>query len=519
MLATTDYQYLNAVLRPAKVKIESLILTAADSKFFVPLQALVASIKLSHDARLVVQDLGLTKTQRDWLERQGVYSIFSQRKQVVPKNVFFWQTWNKPFYLEQLHSVAVNYMFTPIIWIDADCIVTGSLETLDKLAQERFTIFADTASIVHNGFDRGVENATNKDYVYEKYPVNKRLLKGEQPNAGVIGINLNRTEDWLLLRQWQFMVRQSMIDKKLFDKKTAKHVGDQKAISWHDQGCLQWAIEKLGMHHCVLGDVRFNDPVALSNAQSYKEFIGKTERITTTRIAHFPSGNKPYDKFPKKFNPDTSEFPAQRKDLTILVLGHTDNRPLKKHFLKYVHLPDIDDDNDLAETRVFRSNILGKIKTDYIGLATAQWNAKYVEKCLPLEQLHTLPMQISRVWAAAKSDSYWFEYSEGIHKGISKYIYYLATKHDIENKLDRCVPWSNNFITHRSVVRDLQQWIWHCYGLLYAQFGCKLNYGMDGFDRTRTGSYLAERISMLFFCMRDDLQIEQIPCLSCPEKI
>lgn len=513
MLATTDYQFLNSVLKPTKTKIDSVIVTAADSGFFVPVQSLVASLKLSHDAHLVVCDLGFTKSQRAWLLRQGVHLF--KPKLIVPKTVFFWQTWNKPYYLEQVHE---KY-FTTLIWIDADCVVTGSLETLDKLAQERFTVFTDTASIVHNGFNRGVENATNKDYVYEKYPVNKRLLPGEQPNAGVIGINLNRTEDWLLLRQWQFMVRQSMIDKKLFDKKTARHVGDQKAISWHDQGCLQWAIEKLGMHHCVLGDTRFNDPVALSNAQSYKEFIGKAERITTTRIAHFPSGNKPYQHFPKKFNPDVSEFPAQRKDLTILVLGHTDNRPPKSHYLKYVHLPDIDEDNDLAETRVFRSNILGKIKTDYIGLATAQWNAKYVEKCLPLEQLHNLPMQISRVWASAKSDSYWFEYSESIHKGISKYIYYLATKHGIENKLDRCVPWSNNFIAHRSVVRDLQQWIWHCYSCLYEQFGNKFNYVMDGFDRTRTGSYLAERISMLFFCMRDDLQIEQIPCLSYLKKI
>lgn len=498
-------EFLNVVLQPKKVPLASTIVTAADSGYFVAIQALIASLKLSHIARLVVCDLGFTQRQKRWIERQG--ALLFKPKLIVPKTVFFWQTWNKPFYIEQVSKIYSG----SIIWIDADCIVLGSIRTFDLLTQKSFVIINDRASINYNGWKLGIENASNKPEMYKKYPVYQRLLPGEQPNAGIIGIWLRRTEDKDIHTKWSEMVRQCMKDTILFDKKAAKHVGDQKDISWHDQGCLQWAIEKCSAHHCVLGDERFNESKVLNGSQSYQDFINKFNKITAERIAHFPSGSKPYNYFPKNFNPDIIGYPANRQDLRIFVLGHKNKRAkLIGPCLEYVHLPDIDKNNDLAESRIFQSDKLLKCKQEYIGLATAQWNTKYNTRCLSLKELHSLPLRLSRVWCGAKSDRHWFYYTESTHQGMGKYLEYLINRLHIRN-IEQEIPWSNNFIAHRSVLNDLQSWHWNCWGLLRAKFGNNIKYGMEGHDKTRVGSYIAERISMLFFCMRDDLEYLQIP--------
>ena len=173
-------------------------------------------------------------------------------------------------------------------------------------------------------------------------------------------------------------------------------------------------------------------------------------------------------------------------------------------------LPSISKENDLAESRIFLTNKISLCNKEYIGLATAQWDIKYKNKCLPLNELHKLPMQLSRVWCGAKSDFYWYEYTEQIHPGMKKYLDYLIKELNIKY-IKHEIPWSNNFIAHHSVLNNLQQWWWNCWSLLKIKFGSNIKYGMDGFDVSRTGSYLAERLSMLFFCMRDDLQYLQIP--------
>lgn len=514
-------EFLSVILEPIKTNLELTIITAGDKKYFTALQTLIASIKGSHNAEIIVFDLGLTVLQRKWLSRQGVKLVkISSNQLFINKRVHFWQTWNKPLYFIKAAALIKARSNKKLLWIDADCIITGSLKWVCRNLDTTPVIFSDTAAILcaNNDLQKAKKVIANSDELYniEKYKVPERCSIDSYPNAGVIGLNLSNKLDNEILHYWSFMVKEANKNSKLLDKKQIDWE-DQRWLKWYDQGALQWAIEKCNATHKIINDDRFNNSTHSRFIKDYKNtvrVVGELKKDGRVKILHFLAGIKPYKTFPKKFNPDVEKYLLNRKDIKILVLGHKHRKRFSssEKFLQYVHLPDIDKDNDLAETRIFKSDILLKY-TGYIGLATAQWNTKYKNRCLKLNQLNILPMQISKVWAACKSGEHWIEYTENIHKGMGKYLEYLIQELNIDPYKE--VPWSNNFIAHSSVVKDLQSWIWHCYSLLYCKFGNKFEYGIEGFDESRTGSYLAERISMLFFCMRNDLNIEQIPNKIC----
>lgn len=510
-----EQDFLNAVLQYKKTKLDLTIITAADKGYFTALQALIASIKSSHEVDIIVLNLGLTKLQILWIIKQNVKVIDITSSEIeIPKSVHFWQTWNKPCYFIQAAKHTNKKLF---LWIDADCIVTNSLKWIDRnLLESQPIIFSDTAALLccNNSVKDAKEVVSNSEelYVQKKYVVSERFEIDSYPNAGVVGLNLTRELDRDILKNWVYMIKEANKDVRLLDK-TKNRWEDQRWLKWYDQGALQWAIEKSKATHKVINDHRFNDASSVRLVKNFNDTIKVIEEVKeakSIKVIHFLAGSKPYNSFPRNFNPDTNNYPENRSDLQIFVLGHKKKEKLSYPCLEYVHLPDIVEDNDLAESRIFLTNKINNCSKKYIGLATAQWDTKYKNICCNLSELYKLPMRLDTVWCGKKALKSWYKYTNNVHSGMKRYLDYLVEELNIRN-VSYEVPWSNNFIAHKSVVKDLHKWWWHCQSLLKIRFGNNIKYGMNGYDTTRIGAYIAERFSMLFFCMRDDLKYVQIP--------
>ena len=495
--------FYNALLHAERSTLHATVVTAADAGYFVALQCLVVSLRLSHDCKVVVFDLGLTRSQRDWLDEHGC-EVRPTPDLAFTRERFFWQSWNKPLFLDQVKG--------PLLWLDADAIVTGPLTTIDELLRDRPVFFSDSAAIHFNGWREGVRGTTNESALYEDYPVRQRFRPGDHPNAGVIAIDATRPRDRRILDTWLKMVRLAADDDALSPPRNATSQHQHGLLRWHDQGALQWTLEKLGECDLVLADQRFNDPVRCVGAKSLDELVVKLHDARTTRVVHFPCDSKPYAYFPEDFSPNVRGYPLNRTDLTLLVLGHETDvlARIDAPHARTIYLPSLDPDNDLAESRVFASNVLTTCETEYVGLCTQRWDAKYAGRCWPLRRLYRLPQRPSVVWAAAVADRGWLKYTEEAHPGMAAVVEELAGLMGVKN-LKAPSVWSNNFIAHRSVVLALQEWVWRGLGIVRQRFGRWPEYGMDGADASRYGSYLAERISMLYFCDRDHLEIRQIP--------
>lgn len=291
-------RFVQALTRTPRTPLSAVVVTAADAGYFVGLQALTASVRLSHDCRIVVADLGLTKKQRRWCQCHDA-TVIQPGKLPTDRSVFQWQVWAKPFLLQHISTL---YPGRPLIWLDADTIVTGSLRWIDEAVKHKFTVFAETAATFWNGWEQGCKIVSNVPEMYRWYPTPARFAPGEAPNAGVLAINPARDVDRRLLDTWTGLIRQAAADPRLMDKTSTTHER-QGWLSWYDQGALQWSLEKLDLCHLVVGDTRFNDPQTAHGAKSFEELIAKIEGAKGTRVLHFLSGFKPYHFFPKNFDP------------------------------------------------------------------------------------------------------------------------------------------------------------------------------------------------------------------------
>ncbi|MDE2098821.1 MAG: hypothetical protein KGL39_16330 [Patescibacteria group bacterium] len=480
------------------------VVTAADRGYFVALKCLLVSLRMSHDCRVVVFDIGLTRRQVQWCLDLGM-EVRKIDSLAMPRSQWMWQTWNKPLY--------INAVGGRVLWIDADCIVAGSLAQLDQTLTNGPYIARDTAAITACRFGDAVQTVTNHPLVYAIHPTPSRFDPGDWPNAGVLGFDLDRQRDKNIMRAWLDMIELAARNDRLSGGLECVSHDTQGWLHWYDQGALQWALESLDEIGAVNGDVRFNDPVTAAGTKSLAELTATIDRCPIAKIIHFPCGQKPY----KHMNPDVfgdpASLPEPTQNLTLFVLGHRkrmlDRVPVLPH-VRRIDLRTISEDNDWAESRVWQSSVIADCDTEYVGLCTARWNDKYNGECLPIERLHHLRLSPDVVWAARTSWSDWLELSERDHPGIAAILWHLAEQMNVKDLFCRSV-WSNNFIAHRDVVLDMRSFIWRCWALVMDKYGARPNFGMDGWDRCRANSYLIERFSMLYFCKRRDLSLMQIP--------
>jgi|LakMenEpi03Aug12_release.lakeMendotaPanAssembly.Ray.scaffolds.fasta_scaffold67397_6 hypothetical protein len=207
-------------------------------------------------------------------------------------------------------------------------------------------------------------------------------------------------------------------------------------------------------------------------------------------------------------------------DLTIYVLGHQEKQFELIKNRSYIHMVRLDllevgnfQRNDFAESRFLFTDFESNIATNYVGLASASWNKKYIYnkdqlKVCTVDFLHRLEMQPQRVWAAMVADKDWKKFTEWVHPGIDKYLNTIEEITEI-NPHSKSL-WSNNFICHKDVMIDFLRYFRNAWTTLNDKYNWQFDYESKLNDKTRLSGMLAERVSMYYWASRKDLEILQI---------
>jgi hypothetical protein len=464
------------------------VLAAADDGVFVGLQLLAASLLLSHDAPLAVVDLGLSRTHRAWLRRNGA-AVLDPPGLAMPPTTPAWQNWNKPLYL-------AASPFRRTLWLDVDILVGGDLGPLFAAIAAGPLLVGDHF-VAHEGTD-------NRPGFYRDYPVRGRLLGY---CSGVIGVAAGRAADEAWLAESARLLRRAAADP-----------GFRGEVAFWDQGIMAAAAGRLGLRPDRRRD--WNCPgrplAELSwRAASAAELLSRRPAAT---VVHYQGSSKPWAGW-RPLDLDLSAPAALR----VFVLGH-DEAGLAgvppRPFLEPINLSARDPDQAAAENRFYDQLPAGWDATEYVGLASWQWDRKWAGYGhLPLAELHRLAPRLrpGRVVAALKTGRpdvppyRGGDYADAMdhhHPGIRRYIDELrrATgRAEVQPSL-----WSQNFIAHRDVVRDFlafhRRWMAH----FRARYGPQCE-GMD-FPHTpprRPAAWAGEFVCCHYFASRPDLEIAE----------
>ncbi len=264
------------------------IVTASDSNYFPGLEQLTRSIQESWPVPIVCFDIGLTPEQKARAadkyhslrilpvpEDPAIEKIKSTLGNAAPlakANKRIWPLWICPF----LISAAP---FQRTFWLDSDILVLRNLQSLFALLDD---------GPVFTPENNAPEVTANKPALYELLPI-KRSFDPLRPavNAGVSGWDLVRDE--ALLAAYKFPILRACEDDRIRD-----------AISWHDQGALIWAIQKMGLEHRVLESRAWNlcvrnTSVLAKNFAWNEQFLDKVRQaIEDANLLHWNGVKVPW---------------------------------------------------------------------------------------------------------------------------------------------------------------------------------------------------------------------------------
>lgn len=243
------------------------VVTAADAGFFPELVFLIRSLQLHDDCEILVFDLGLRPEQRQWLVEQPRVRCrslhFDGTCLAAVRRLNYWQTWLKPFCLDLAD-------FDRLLWIDADCIVLGSLKDAFDHIAERPLLVRD-ATEAHTANDPRLDEWLSP-------PVD---VPDASVNAGVVG--LCRQRDQQLLACWAWGIQQISRKPQI-----------QRLAAWWDQGILRWALRERRLVSTIQADLRWNQPAKLESqlltraVRGGHSILGEiSQRYPTATIVHW----------------------------------------------------------------------------------------------------------------------------------------------------------------------------------------------------------------------------------------
>lgn len=208
--------------------------------------------------------------------------------------------------------------------------------------------------------------------------------------------------------------------------------------------------------------------------------------------------------------------------LKIYVLGHSDecfDCYSPKDFLISQNLNQLElrfpNRNCDGECRFFiQPQIFCDSLPEYVGSLTWKHNLKYKD-VINLETMDALigGLHGKTVYASAPTSVYfpdWISYTHAYHRTISAHLEELARMMGMPlNNNPTC--WANNFVCHRDVMLDLMRVFREVYPMVNSLYDGKIDIKCD--DPNRSIAYLYERVSMIYFANRPDLEIKPMPHL------
>jgi hypothetical protein len=205
----------------------------ADCTAFPGVQLLYTSlVKTHHNVRLFLADLGLSPSQLAWCREQPRLSVRTVRDEelIVKRCWVGWQCWNRPVCLKMSP-------FKYTLWLDADCLVRGSLLPLFGLIQ-------------HHPFMPGIpEFIPNYPQLYEF--LKWRSVEEQGVCAAVFGWRRDRAADHYLVEDWYNLTQQVTSHPSY----PAQHVhlcdeGLLRAILWK-KACYDYVVPGQQWHHLI----------------------------------------------------------------------------------------------------------------------------------------------------------------------------------------------------------------------------------------------------------------------------
>jgi hypothetical protein len=221
------------------------VVTLADSHYFQGLLGLHRSIRTSWPCPIACFDIGLTEAQRRIAAEQDELLILDlpsdpliaelehATRDVAPlgkREKRIWPLWICPLLIWKAP-------FKDVFWIDCDILVLRGLDELFAMLE---------AGPVFTPENKAPERTPNRPELYELLPI-ERDFDPRRPvvNAGVSG--WRKTRDAAALAAYLSVVAAAARSRAVMN-----------AISWHDQGALIWAIQRLGLEHRVLDSDLWN---------------------------------------------------------------------------------------------------------------------------------------------------------------------------------------------------------------------------------------------------------------------
>lgn len=160
---------------------------------------------------------------------------------------------------------------------------------------------------------------------------------------------------------------------------------------------------------------------------------------------------------------------------------------------------------ELAENRFYLSN---PEYFDVMGFASASWNKKYHHR---IEALVDLKPQENQVYVADTVGINWAFRSDMNHPGMYKLLKELSSL--TGKNLEAGVTfYSNNFVCHGNVFSEFLPFWKKCFFYLFDKYGLNPPFQnqWSGYKPHLHPAYLYERITMLYFANRQDLEICQL---------
>lgn len=183
---------------------DALIMTAADDKYAPGAYLALATARRFNTVPMVFVSLGCD-TDNPYVKR---IAEFAEVREFTERGDFDnWQTWWKPRYIEMGLGISPQ-----VIWLDADTVTGGSLETLTRSP----VMVPDHGSVVPKG-------NYNRPAFYTEMPAPRKRWGQQLPCCGILGLS-----DLEFVREWADAI----------DFVTARPAL-RDAVAYFDQGVFQ----------------------------------------------------------------------------------------------------------------------------------------------------------------------------------------------------------------------------------------------------------------------------------------
>ncbi len=219
------------------------VITLADKTFFPGFVLLYTSIQRSYPVPVTCYDGGLTEGQIQWASRHLRNCVIKpipdtdEIKLVKEKLDGMSENGTSEYLLWVCPFLIASSPYRRTLWLDSDLVVLKNLGALFEQIDD---------GPVFTRENHAPSKTPNEPTLYTEMPLEHHTCTATPlVNGGVSGWDIVRDE--AIINDYANLVLLACRKSKL-----------RQSISWHDQGCLIWAIQNNGLTERVMNDINWN---------------------------------------------------------------------------------------------------------------------------------------------------------------------------------------------------------------------------------------------------------------------